>query len=120
MWWFRFYLLGLLTLISGYTSLVGLEHGWSALALFFQPIAELTWQGQFNLDFLALLTVSGLWVMWRHQFRPLGILLGVSATCLGPLFLSLYLLVLSVTLGRDTLAIVLGRERANELRRAEP
>jgi len=26
------------------------------------------WPGQFNLDFMCMLLLAGLWVSWRHRF----------------------------------------------------
>lgn len=63
---------------------------------FFGAIAGGGWQGQFNLDFLFMLTLSGLWVAWRHRFTPAGLGLGLLAFLGGAMFLSVYLFWLSV------------------------
>jgi hypothetical protein len=62
---------------------------------FFGAIAGGGWQGQFNLDFLFMLTLSGLWVAWRHRFTPVGLALGLLAFLGGAMFLSVYLFILS-------------------------
>jgi hypothetical protein len=63
---------------------------------FFGAIAAGGWQGQFNLDFLFMLTLSGVWVGWRHGgFTPAGLGLGLLAFLGGALFLSIYLFVQS-------------------------
>ncbi|WP_164157777.1 hypothetical protein [Sandarakinorhabdus rubra] len=62
---------------------------------FFEAIAGGGWQGQFNLDFAFMLTLSGLWVAWRHGFTPAGLALGLVAFLGGALFLSIYLFIQS-------------------------
>ena len=43
----------------GYTTLVGIHHGWNLFAIVFSDLAAITWSGQFNLDFMGFLTLSG-------------------------------------------------------------
>ncbi|WP_156257035.1 hypothetical protein [Sandarakinorhabdus oryzae] len=62
---------------------------------FFGAIAGGGWQGQFNLDFLFMLTLSGLYTSWRHRFTPAGLALGLLAFLGGASFLSIYLFVQS-------------------------
>jgi hypothetical protein len=62
---------------------------------FFGAIAGGGWQGQFNLDFLFMLTLSGLYVSWRHRFTGAGLALAVLAFLGGAMFLSVYLFVQS-------------------------
>jgi len=52
----------------------------------------LTWSGQFNLDFLCYLALSGLWIMWRNKFSGKSILVGTVAMILGIVFFAPYLL----------------------------
>ena len=92
---FRLYLVSALATLLGYTLLVGGNHGWQLLPIFFSDIAEMSWNGQFNLDFTTFLGLSGLWVAWRQRFSPLGLALGVVALFGGMLFLASYLLFLS-------------------------
>jgi hypothetical protein len=77
--------------LLGYTLVVVDHHGIDLLSVFFGDIMEMTWQGQFNLDFMCMLVFSGLWVSWRHHFGAVGIALGLCAFFGGALFLSLYL-----------------------------
>jgi len=65
--------------IAGYTSVVVARHGLGLLPIFFGDMATMTWPGQFNLDFLSLLTLSGLWVAWRHRYSAAGLVLGLLA-----------------------------------------
>lgn len=109
---FRLLLLALLLILVGYTALVIAEHGWNLFAVFFGDMAAMTWAGQFNLDFMGYLILSGLWTAWRHHFTPLGLALGVAAFFGGILFLTVYLLVVSYRVGGDVKAMLIGPARA--------
>ena len=100
-------------LIAGYTVIVIANHGIGLLEVFFGDMAALGWPGQFNLDFLSLLMLSGLWVAWRHRFSGSGLALGMLALVGGGLFLTAYLLVVSVQAGGDTKELLLGKSRAS-------
>jgi hypothetical protein len=95
---------------------VGSRHGWDLLPIFFGDIAALGWNGQFNLDFLGFLLLSGLWVAWRHHFSAAGLALGLVAVFGGMLFLSIYLLVALAQARGDAAALLLGARRAGERR----
>lgn len=110
---FRFYLVTLFTILLIYTLFVGLEHGWNLLPLFFTDIIAMTWAGQFNLDFMAFLSLSGLWVAWRHHFSPAGLGLGFIAFFGGFPFLSAYLIYASLKADGDMKIIMLGTDRAS-------
>ena len=77
---FRILLALMFVAISGYTAVVVAHHGLDLFSVFIGDMAKLMWPGQFNLDFTCLLLLSGLWVSYRHRFRPLGLLLGLGAT----------------------------------------
>jgi hypothetical protein len=111
---FRILVAAIFLIIAAYTSLVVLNHGMGLLPVFFGDMAKMQWPGQFNLDFMFMLTLSGLWVSWRHQFSPAGIALGAAAFFGGALFLSAYLLVESFRVGGDTKALLLGAGRATQ------
>ena len=66
------------------------------------------WQGQFNLDFAFMLTLSGLYVGWRHRFTPAGLALGLLAFLGGAMFLSVYLLVQSFRCDGDVRKLLVG------------
>ena len=70
---FRILLVALWTIIVVYTGIVIANHGWGLLEIFFRDMAAMGWPGQFNLDFTSLLTLSALWVAWRHQFSGGGV-----------------------------------------------
>lgn len=90
---FRLLLALMFVAISGYTAVVVAHHGLDLFSAFFGDMAKLMWPGQFNLDFMCLLFLSGLWVSHRHRFRPIGLLLGLGAFFGGVSFLSVYLLI---------------------------
>jgi hypothetical protein len=98
--------------IAGYTGVVAWNHGTGLLPVFFGDMARLGWPGQFNLDFMCLLALSGLWVSWRHRFSAAGILLGVAAFIGGVMFMSVYLLAESFRAKGDVASLLLGGNRA--------
>ena len=109
---FRLLLATIFVVILGYTAVVVQNHGLGLLAVFFGDMAVMGWPGQFNLDFMCMLTLSGLWVAWRHGFGGAGLALGLVALFGGALFLSAYLLVESYRCGGDVEKLLLGRRRA--------
>ena len=111
---FRLLLVAILIGIGAYTLQVGAVHGWNLVPAFFAAIGALGWQGQFNVDFSCFLVLSGLWVAWRNDFSLVGLVLAPIASFGGALFLSAYLLVLSIQPGTDMATILLGRKRAAE------
>lgn len=75
---------------------------------FFGAIAGGGWQGQFNLDFLFMLTLSGLYIGWRHRGSPAGLALAVGAFLGGAMFLSVYLFVQSFRCNGDVRTLLVG------------
>ena len=111
MTFFRLLLVLIFTAITLYTGVVIANHGLNLLPVFFGDMAALAWPGQFNLDFMCMLALSGLWVAWRHRFSGAGIALGVVAFFGGALFLSVYLLVESFRTQGNVAALLLGQQR---------
>ena len=109
---FRALLIVLWALIVGYTAIVIANHGMGLLNIFFGDMAAMGWPGQFNLDFMSMLTLSGLWVAWRHHFSAAGVVLGVLAFFGGAFFLTAYLLVVDLQTKGDVKQLLLGTERA--------
>jgi hypothetical protein len=72
----------------------------------------MNWPGQFNADFLCLLSLSGLWLAWRHHFSPGGLAVGVLGFFGGALFLSAYLFIATLTAKGDAKVLLLGSRRA--------
>ena len=110
---FRVLLLVILVALAGYTAVVISNHGWGLLAVFFGDIGRMGWPGQFNLDFLFMLTLSATWVAWRHQFSPAGLVLAALAFFGGALFLAVYLLVVSARCRGDARRLLLGDARTS-------
>jgi hypothetical protein len=91
---FRAWLVLILAVVGAYTASVIRNHGLNLFAPFFGDMARLGWPGQFNLDFMFMLSLSALWVAWRNRFSGSGLALGVAAFLLGAPFLAAYLLLL--------------------------
>ncbi|MCK6684833.1 MAG: hypothetical protein L6R30_20735 [Thermoanaerobaculia bacterium] len=109
----RVFLSLILVTVASYTSVVAWNHGLGLMPIFLGDMAKMGWPGQFNLDFMCLLALSGLWVSWRHRFSGPGILLGVAAFFGGALFLSVYLLVESFRANGDSSVFLLGLNRVD-------
>ncbi|NNL65668.1 MAG: hypothetical protein HKP30_05455 [Myxococcales bacterium] len=110
---FRVLLATIFLVIAVYTAVVVAEHGLGLLPIFFGDIAERGWPGQFNLDFMGFLLLSGFWLAWRHHFSPGGLGLGLMGFFLGAPMLTAYLFVTSFAVDGDVKALLLGRTRAN-------
>lgn len=109
---FRLFLILFLIALAIYTALVVRDHGANLVSPFFGDMAELGWPGQFNLDFMGFLMLSGLWVAWRHGFSALGLALGAVALVGGMMFLTVYLLIVTGQAKGDVEELLLGRKRA--------
>ncbi|MFN3451126.1 MAG: hypothetical protein ACK4ZE_03135 [Sphingorhabdus sp.] len=109
---FRIFLATIIAVVGIYTAVVVANHGMGLLPVFFGDIAKMEWPGQFNMDFLSFLLLGGFWLMWRHHFSVLGIILGVSIFAGGAPYLCAYLLLASFQAKGDVKEILLGRERA--------
>ena len=90
----RILLLVILVVLAGYTADVIANHGWGLLPVFFGDIGRMEWPGQFNLDFLFMLTLAAL------------------AFFGGALFLAVYLLIVSWQARGDARRLLLGDSRA--------
>jgi hypothetical protein len=109
---FRLLLATLLTAVVVYTLFVIPDHGINLFPAFFGDIMKMGWPGQFNVDFMGFLVLSGFWLAWRHQFSPAGLALGVLGFFGGIPVLTTYLLIASSKTGGDVAALLLGPERA--------
>jgi len=107
------FLIAIFVVIAGYTLVVIADHGLNLLPVFFGDMTKMQWPGQFNLDFMCMLLLSGLWVSWRHQFSGPGVVLGLVAVFGGALFLSAYLLVESFRTKGDMRKLLLGAARVS-------
>ena len=103
----RVLLAAIFVTILVYTARVVGTEGMGLIPIFFGDIAAMRWPGQFNLDFTFMLTLSALWLAWRHGFTPTAWLVALGGLVGGALFLSAYLLLASRT-ARDVPALLLG------------
>jgi dolichyl-phosphate-mannose--protein O-mannosyl transferase len=75
-----------------YTFFAFKNEGANLIGVFLANIQSLSWNGQFNLDFLCYLVLSGLWIMWRNKFSSKSIFVGFIAMILGIIFFAPYIL----------------------------
>lgn len=97
-----------------YTLIVGVNHGWNLLPIFFGEMAAMTWSGQFDFDFACLLILAGSWIAWRHHFSLGGIVLGLAGTIGGTMVVAPYLLFATFQAKGDMGTLFLGEERRTE------
>ena len=109
---FRILLIAIMSVVGFYTAIVVANHGVGLYPIFFGDIADMTWRGQFNLDFLCFLILSGIYVAWRHEFSAAGLALGFAAFNLGAPFLAGYLLIETYRTKGNSAALLLGSARA--------
>ncbi len=113
---FRALLAILFTVLAVYTAFVVAEHGLGLFQVFFGDIAAMAWPGQFNLDFMTFLALSALWLAWRHEFTPAGIVIGLVGFVGGMGFLAPYLFFASRAADGDIQVLFFGRNRAARLK----
>jgi hypothetical protein len=109
---FRVYLAAVLVGVVAYTAVTIGEHGLNFFPTAFGDVFAMTWQKQFNIDFLSFLSLSALWTAWRNRFSPLGLLLAVLAFFGGIIFLGVYLLALNFAAKGDVAVMMMGQRRA--------
>ena len=109
---FRALLILFFALLLTYTSVVVMEYGLNFVPFALRDARAMGWPGQFDVDFLMMLTLSGLWVAWRHQFTATGLLLGLLAFLGGASFQCVYLFVVSLQARGDMREVLLGKSRA--------
>ena len=105
----RAYLIAAWLVLAIYTGLVISDHGLNLLPIFFADMAKFGWPGQFNLDFMILLTISALWTAWRNGISPAGLGLAIIAFFGGAGFLLPYLLLLSIQTKGNVRHMLTGR-----------
>lgn len=109
---FRVLLAIIFAAIGAYTFIVVANHGFGLFEVFFGDIAKFGWAGQFNVDFMGFLVLSGLWLAWRHHFSSAGIALGILGFFGGAPVLTAYLLYASVAANGNVAILFLGEARA--------
>lgn len=91
-----------------YTYLAYEKDGPNLFRVFLSNINSFSWSGQFNLDFLCYLILSGLWIMWRQKFNFKSIVIGSIAMVLGIVFFAPYFLWLIRKENGDLKRILIG------------
>ncbi len=109
---FRIFLAIIFVVVGVYTAQVIANHGFGLFPVFFGDMAKMGWPGQFNLDFMFMLALSGLWVSWRHHFSGVGLLLGLLAFVGGAPFLAVYLFIAAGQAKGNVKELMLGKARA--------
>ncbi|MGB0522413.1 MAG: hypothetical protein ACPGJS_05605 [Flammeovirgaceae bacterium] len=110
---FQIILVVLFASIFVYSFQVIVNFGWDFLDLFFKPITEVTWTGQFNLDFSLFVFLTIVWIAWRHQFTPKGIGLALLSV-VGMVYVAPYILVASIQAKGDVKELLLGKARSHQ------
>lgn len=88
-----FVFLLLITMVAlGYTGVVIHKQGWGFLQEALINLGSLTWDGQFTLDFVAYLLLSGCWVAWRHRWSWPGIGMALLCVLLGIIVFAPYVM----------------------------
>lgn len=105
----RLYLIIAWTALIAFTAFVIARDGINLLPDFFGAIGQGHWQGQFNADFLIMLSLSALWTGWRHGWSATGWALAVLAFFGGAGFLLPYLLILLHRQRGDLRGVLLGQ-----------
>lgn len=98
---FRNLLIVMAIVMLTFTLLTILHHGLNFIAPFLAPILAVTWQGQFNVDFVLYLVLASIWIAWRSGFSGSGIGFAMIAPLLGMSLLAPYLIFL-IARGADT------------------
>jgi hypothetical protein len=96
--------IGLLT----YTFFAFQTEGADLFGVIATNVFSLNWSGQFNLDFMCYLTLSGIWIMWRNKFSNKSVLLGIIAMVLGIVLFAPYILWLTNQEKGDIKRILIG------------
>ena len=109
---FRVLLAGMVLVLGVYTVITISNEGLTLFETALTDVAAMGWRGQFALDFVCYLLLSFIWVAWRHEFSPVGLVLGLLASQLGIIFFATYLIVISIQCDGDMKKVLLGEKRA--------
>ena len=94
--------------LLAYTGKAIQQEGMSLIQVFVSHVLQGGWSGQFNLDFMCYLVLSGLWIMWRDSFQLKSVFIGLIAMVLGIVFFAPYLLWLTYRENGDLKRVLLG------------
>ena len=84
--------------------------GWTLIRIFIDDIKSMSWNGQFNVDFSSYLTLSALWIAWRHRFSISGIAIALVALVMGIMVFAPYVLMVSLKAKGDVKQLLLGEQ----------
>lgn len=98
-------------LLGIYTALAVSHEGANFFPKYIQDLLALGWSGQIGLDLACFTALSGLWIAWRHGFKPVGVVLGLIAVPCAWLFFGPYLLVATLQARGDWKTLLLGEMR---------
>lgn len=98
--------------LAVYTVFAVANEGPNFVPMFLNDLTALGWTGQIFLDLVCYTTLSGLWIAWRHDFSPLGLVLGLIAVPGAWLFFGPYVLIASIAAEGDLVSLALGPTRA--------
>ena len=108
---FRILLAGSFAVILVYTLMVFSNADMGLVQQALTDLKSKNWAGQFDLDFMIYIFFVALWLLWRHDFKPVGWLM-VLGSFGGSLFMAPYLLIASITADGDMKEVLLGKRRA--------
>ncbi|MFZ4620570.1 MAG: hypothetical protein ACOYNS_08425 [Bacteroidota bacterium] len=111
---FRLFLFVMFSIALLYTITVASRYGMNIFPIFFGDIMSVIWTGQFHLDFVCYLMLSGIWVAWRHRYSPFGIVMGAFCTIGGILVFAPYLFAVGIMGNGSVKELMLGKHDLNE------
>ncbi len=94
-----------------YTVLTFKQAGHDLFSVFVASILSLDWNGQFNVDFSMYFTLSGLWIVWRNNFKVWSFPLALCAAVIGMIVFAPYLIFLCLSEKGDMRQVLLGPQR---------
>lgn len=94
--------------LIGYSIFAYNNEGWGLYTIFAENILDLGWNGQFNLDFMCYLLLSGLWIVWRNNYTASSILIATMAMVIGIMFFAPYVLSLLINEKGDLNKVIAG------------
>lgn len=95
-------------LVLLYTVYVACYHGMDLFPIFVDNIIGMNWSGQFNLDFSCYLLLSGVWIVWRNNYKPFSLLLALCATIIGIICFAPYVVYLLVVEKGNVVKVLIG------------
>ena len=108
----RILIAALFLALAAYTAVTISLEGINFVPGFIGDLVAMGWRGQINLDFMSYLTLTALWVAWRHEFSVSGLLLALVVLLGAWLAFAPYLLYATGKSRGDFVVLLLGENRA--------